>query len=240
MMNELSLQYDLIEDKAKLEQAMKALNKSELWHRSLFENATDGIIVLDRNGIIVNANRTACEMHGRSRDELEGVSIRLLESEVSIEALTARIRQILGGKPVVFETKHLRKDGSRIPVEVSSKAIVIDDELYIQSFCRDISEKKQLQEHLLQSQKMESIGVLAGGIAHDFNNSLNIILGNTAIAQSSEGLDTRGVRSLGSHREYSHKGRADDFETSRLCPQKHLRVPAALRERSGLRHRETA
>ncbi len=72
---ELSLQYDLEQQKKQMEaysfqlkdmveERTKELHESEQWHRSLFENATDGIIVLDRNGIIVNANDKACEMHG--------------------------------------------------------------------------------------------------------------------------------------------------------------------------------
>ncbi len=197
MINELSLQYDLMQDKAKLEQAVAALNRSERWHRSLFETATEGIIVLDRNGTIVNANKSACEMHGMQEQELAGRPIWSLLEEKNDDDMRNKLPRLLHGEALLFETVHTRKDGSPFPVEVSSQAITIGDELYIQSFYRDISEKKRLQEHLLQSQKMESIGVLAGGIAHDFNNTLNIILGNTAIAQSSDGLDARAVKSLG-------------------------------------------
>jgi PAS domain-containing protein len=60
MVNELSHQYDLMQDKKKLELLLKELNKSEQWHRSLFDSATDGIIVLDRNGVILKANASAC------------------------------------------------------------------------------------------------------------------------------------------------------------------------------------
>jgi PAS domain S-box-containing protein len=197
MVNELSLQYDLLQDKAKLEQAVMALNKSERWHRSLFETATEGIIVLDRNGTIVSANRSACKMHGMQEQELVGRPLGSLAAEGGEKGLRERMQRLLNGESLVFETVHKKKDGTSFPVEVSSQSIVIGDALYIQSFYRDISEKNRLQEHLLQSQKMESIGVLAGGIAHDFNNTLNIILGHTAIAQSSEGLDARTVKSLG-------------------------------------------
>ena len=79
---ELSLQYDLEQQKKQLEvyslqlqdmveERTKKLHESEQWHRSLFENATDGIIVLDKNSIIVNANDKACEMHGFTRESLD-------------------------------------------------------------------------------------------------------------------------------------------------------------------------
>ena len=96
LVNELSLQYDLEQQKGQLEkystqlellvqERTQELNKSEQWHRSLYENATEGIIVLDRNGIIVNANDKVCEMHGFSRDALIGAHIKHLETETNKE-----------------------------------------------------------------------------------------------------------------------------------------------------------
>jgi PAS domain S-box-containing protein len=206
--NELSLQYDLDQEKHTLEQyttrleilvaeRTKELNKSEQWHRSLFENATDGIIVLDKDGIIVNANEKACEMHGFSRDAMVGAHIKLLEVATDKEKTAERVKRILGGESLVFETLHNKKDGTPIFLEVSSKALIIGDDLFIHSFYRDITEKKKLQEHLFQSQKMDSIGVLAGGIAHDFNNILTAILGHTEIVRKTSILDVKATNSLG-------------------------------------------
>ena len=196
MVNELSHQYDLVQDKQKLELLLKELNKSEQWHRSLFDSATDGIIVLDRNGIIMNANDNACVMHGYSKHDLLGSPITLLESDTQREKMAERMLRILAGESLVFETTHNKKDGSPLQLEISSKAIVIDDELYIQSFYRDVTEKKKLREHLVQSQKMESIGVLAGGIAHDFNNILTAILGHAEVLRLHASLDSKSLRSL--------------------------------------------
>ncbi len=204
----LSLEYDLSQDKKQLEiysfqlkgmveERTKELHESEQWHRALFENAMDGVIVLDRNGIILNANDTACKMHGFPREALIGTHIKLLEDSDSREKSAERMRRILDGESIVFETRHNKKDGTQINLEISSKAITIGDELYIQSFYRDITEKKRLHEHLFQSQKMESIGVLAGGIAHDFNNVLTAILGHAGIIRKSTSLDERSTRSLG-------------------------------------------
>jgi len=208
LIKNLSLEYDLSKDKKQLEiyslqlegmveDRTKDLNKSEQWHRSLFENATDGIIILDKNGVIVNVNEKACEMHGFSREALVGTHIKLLEDDKNTGKMMERMRRILGGESLVFETKHNRKDGAPIDLEISAKAITIGDELFVQSFYRDITEKKKLQEHLSQSQKMESIGVLAGGIAHDFNNILTAILGHAEILRRNSVLDVKSTNSLG-------------------------------------------
>jgi len=207
LISELGLQYDLEHQKKQLEnyslqlqdmveERTKKLHESEQWHRSLFENATDGIIVLDKNSIIVNANDRACEMHGFTREALVGSHIRLLAADADKNTLARKTRRILDGEALVFEAKNNKKDGSTIDVEISSKAITIGNELFIQSFYRDITEKKKFQEHLLQSQKMESIGVLTGGIAHDFNNILTAILGHTDLVRRFAVLNEKATRSL--------------------------------------------
>jgi PAS domain S-box-containing protein len=207
ILKNLSLEYDLSQDKKQLEgyssqlknmveERTKELHESEQWHRALFNNATDGIIVLDKNSIIVNANDKACEMHGFTREALVGAHIRLLVGDSDRDTISRKTSRILNGESLVFEAKNNKKDGTSIYVEISSKAIAIGNEVYIQSFYRDITEKKKFQEHLLQSQKMESVGVLAGGIAHDFNNILTAILGHTDLIRRFAVLNEKAARSL--------------------------------------------
>jgi PAS domain S-box-containing protein len=205
--NKLSLEYDLAQEKKQLEvyssqlQSMveertKELHESEQWHRSLFENATEGIIVMDRHGIIINANDKAAEMHGFTREALVGTHIKLLSGDGDRDKRAERLNRILNGESLVFEATNNKKDGTSISFEISSKAISIGNELFIQSFYRDITEKQKFQQHLLQSQKMESVGVLAGGIAHDFNNILTAILGHTDLIRRFSVLDEKASRSL--------------------------------------------
>ena len=148
------------------------------------------------NGIIVNANDKACEMHGFTREALVGTHIKLLSGDGDWDKRSERLNRILNGESLVFEATNNKKDGTSISFEISSKAISIGNELFIQSFYRDITEKQKFQQHLLQSQKMESVGVLAGGIAHDFNNILTAILGHTDLIRRFSVLDEKAARSL--------------------------------------------
>lgn len=202
ILDNLSLQYDLQEKSKHLEiyslqlkslvaDQTRELSKSTKWHEALFENATDGIVVLDRDGLIVNANERACEMHGFSKDALVGSHSSLLEVDENRSAVAERLQKMFQGESFVYETVHYKKNGSRISLEVSSRAIPIHDEVFIQSFQRDITEKKKIQEHLFQSQKMDSIGMLAGGIAHDFNNVLTAILGYTDLIRRDVGANEK-------------------------------------------------
>ncbi len=204
LLSELSLQYDLNREREKLrqysdeleklvEQRTKELNKSERMLRSMFDNANDGILIMDSEGRIVNANKRACEIYGFSREALLGTSIHLLEAEADRTLWQKRIKRLLDGESLLFETVHYRKDGSSVILEVSANAVRIEDGVLIQAFIRDITEKKKIQEQLLHSQKMESVVVLAGGLAHDFNNMLSIILGYTEMALNDDdlGFETR-------------------------------------------------
>ncbi len=198
--NELSLQYELDKDKRELEtystqleelvqERTKELAISEKWHRSIFDNATDGIMVLDKNGVIMNVNQKACEIHGFDCDALIGINTGLLEAGNNKEKHDERMSRILNGETLIFETEHYKKDGSKTLLEISAKSIDIGGETYIQSFYRDITEKKKIQEQLMHSQKMDSIGALAGGIAHNFNNILTSILGYSELLLEYSNID---------------------------------------------------
>lgn len=200
LVNKLGLEYDLSEEKEQLkiystnleqlvQERTKELSISEKWHRAIFDFATDGIIVLDKNGTIINVNEKACDIHGFDRSALIGISMELLDTESNKEHFRNRLTRILNGESLIYETEHYRKDGSKVLLEVSSKVIDIGGETYIQSFHRDITEKKRIQEQLMHSTKMESIGVLAGGIAHNFNNILTAILGYAELLLEFSTLD---------------------------------------------------
>ncbi len=75
------------------------------------------------------------------------------------------------------------KSGLSIPFLLTGFRMIVNDKRYLVGVGIDISERKQLEEQLRQSQKMESIGTLAGGISHDFNNILTAIIGYGSLLQ---------------------------------------------------------
>ncbi|MBE0427158.1 MAG: PAS domain S-box protein [Nitrospirae bacterium] len=199
-LKKLSLEYDLSQEQKQLktystqleelvQQRTKELAISEKWHRSIFDNATEGIMVLDNNGAIVNVNKMACDLHGFTGNALAGVNIGLLEVKADKEKINERLSRILNGETLTYETEHYRKDGEKVLLEISSNRIDSEGQTYIQCFCRDITEKKKIQEQLIHSQKMESVGALAGGIAHNFNNILTTILGYSELLIEYSNLD---------------------------------------------------
>jgi PAS domain S-box-containing protein len=207
LIGKLSLEYDLSQDKDKLQkystqleqlvaERTKDLQISEQRYRELFDSANDGIVVSDDNGTVLEVNKRFCEMYGCDKNSMIGTDLKVLEGDNHPDERDERMRRILSGEPLVFEAVHTMDNGDAIIVEVSSKAIEIREKLYVQSFHRDITDKKRLLAQLFQSQKMESIGVLAGGIAHDFNNFLSAILGHAELLGMNEELDATSRRGI--------------------------------------------
>ena len=161
-------------------QAAETIRQSAEKYRDLFENANDFIYTHDTEGILTSMNRAGERLLGYQREELLGKNfIEILGPENSEQFREVVTRKLAGEDVPPYERQVTTKDGRRVTLEISNRVIrdPIGNPVAIQGTARDVTERKQLELQLTQSQKMEAIGRLAGGVAHDFNNHLGVILG---------------------------------------------------------------
>jgi two-component system cell cycle sensor histidine kinase/response regulator CckA len=171
-------------------QSEEELREREERYRELFENATDLIATTDIDGKITDANHAFTTSVGYQLDELIGKPIvELVPTEWHDELTRAQVDKISAEHDATtYEHELIAKDGHRIRVEVASRLVKREGQAVgIEAICRDISERKQLEEQLRQSQRLEAVGQLAGGIAHDFNNLLTVIIGYTETLRNRNG-----------------------------------------------------
>src|SRR5579883_456489 len=149
----------------------------------LLDLAQDAILYLRLDGMIDLWNRGAEQLYGWSaREALGRISHQLLQTRFP-EPLPEIHRRLLNSGGWQGELEHTAKDGSKIVV-ASRWALRRDAGGRPVGFLeinRDVTERKQLEEKLRHTQKLESLGVLAGGVAHDFNNLLTGIMGHASL-----------------------------------------------------------
>ena len=161
--------------------AKELLKQKSVKFRLLFEDNPLPMWVFDRETLrFLEANHAAVAHYGYTREEFLSMTVADIHPLEDIARLKDSVAQA-SGLARSGQWRHRLKDGRLIDVEVASHTISYGGRQAVLSVLQDITQRKQLEEQLRQSAKMEAVGMLAGGIAHDFNNLLTIINGYSHI-----------------------------------------------------------
>jgi PAS domain S-box-containing protein len=192
---------------AEIREQLKQETAIERRYRELFVSATDVILTHDLDGRVTSFNPAAERVLGWRAEEIVGCPIESLmaaeDSNVAGGLIShSETEMVLSGPS--FRLEMMARNGRVIPFEVNSWIEYQDGEpVGVQAICRDISERLRAEEEkdrfdrkLLETQKLESLGILAGGIAHDFNNLLTSVLGNASLAKIEVPPDSPAQKSI--------------------------------------------
>lgn len=179
----------------------RAENCVRQWEKrfeDLFENTKDILFTMDLEGHITSVNKAAEEVMGWPREEALQKNIKGLVAPEHATLCNEVMRRLVNGEPLQhFEIAMLRKDGRRVLLEASARLIRSSgNNDCVQGIARDVTERRQLENMVRQSQKLEAIGRLSGGLAHDFNNLLCVINGHTELLTEALQPTDPGMRSV--------------------------------------------
>ncbi|MFZ5950795.1 MAG: PAS domain S-box protein [Candidatus Rifleibacteriota bacterium] len=142
----------ILKDETERKKWEDSLRISEEKYRVLFENAGDAIFIHDFNGRLLAVNRLAHERLGYTESELMAKTIMEIDAPDHAVHAPDRIERLSKFGQISFETVHQRKDGSRLPLEVSSRRIMWEGQKAMLSICRDVSERRKMEDQLRQSE----------------------------------------------------------------------------------------
>jgi PAS domain S-box-containing protein len=125
----------------------------ESLYRALFDNAADAIVIHDMGGKFLEVNPVLCERLGYSREELLQMTPVDISSPEYAAIVQQRVETLRKAGHAIFETVHVRRDGTTIPIEASSRIIEYKGRPAVLSIARDITERKRAEEALRESEE---------------------------------------------------------------------------------------
>ena len=162
---------------------VEALHQSEERLRDLLENAGDLIISVDPEGRLLFVNRQFKRTLGYRDQEVEDLDLSRVMEPGPRRRLLQTFRELEDGEPVgEVETVFRTRAGQPVLLEGSISARLERGRLAeVRCILRDVTLRRQMEDELKRSQRIEALGIMAGGMAHDFNNVLQSIGGSISV-----------------------------------------------------------
>ncbi len=158
----------------KINERTAELKESEEKYRESVNSANDAIFTLDINTAqIIDSNKKAETLSGYSKAELCNLKIwdiYSVQDKPRLEKLWKQVKE--AGSGTLHDVNYKKKDRSITPTSLSVSVIEYGNRKFIQNICRDITERKRLEEQLVRSERLAAIGELAAEVAHEINNPL--------------------------------------------------------------------
>ncbi len=207
--------HELEQENAERKKAEKALaNEIEQLDVTL-KSIGDGVVTTDKDGRIILMNTVAGKLTGWENKEVTGRALKdvlILVDQQTGEPTDNLVEKILAGGTTPPTEGHVTltaANGRESIIAINGAPIrdALNNSIGVVLVFRDITEQIEIEQELLKSRKLESIGVLAGGIAHDFNNILTVILGNINLALQDEILSEKIRNRLINVEKASHRAK---------------------------------
>jgi PAS domain S-box-containing protein len=180
---------------------LEGLRQKQEINTGIINSATDAIVTINEDHVIVGYNRGAEQVLGYTREEALGQDLSLIIPPPYKEEHRDYVRRFVATRQPHVIGKHLRltalrRDGSEFPMSISFSVAEIMGNLYFTGIIRDITEYQEMEDRLLVSEKLAAIGNTVSQIAHEIKNPLLIIGGFARQLQKVTQLDDKAHKKL--------------------------------------------
>jgi two-component system sensor kinase FixL len=180
---------------------LQELHQKQEINTGIINSATDAIVTINEDHLIVGYNRGAEQMFGYLREEALGQDLTIIIPPPYKAEHRGYVRRYVATREARMIGKHVRlraqrRDGSEFPMSISFSVAEIGDNLYFTGIIRDITEYQEMEDRLLQSERLAAVGNTVTHIAHEIKNPLLIIGGFARQLQKLPGLEDKARQKL--------------------------------------------
>ncbi len=180
---------------------LQELRQKQEINTGIINSATDAIVTINEDHVIIGYNQGAEKIFGYSRAEALGQDLKILIPPPYKEYHRDFVRRYVATREARMIGKHVRltaqrRDGSEFPMSISFSVAEIRGNLYFTGVIRDITEYKEMEDRLVQSERLAAVGNTVTHITHEIKNPLLIIGGFARQLVKVPGLDDKSRQKL--------------------------------------------